>query len=87
MGHAGQGQVRHCKSVRWVRVLFVEGRDHTLEHRNLALVFDLERCVTSVSKTAAQRLEERKPVFQQYNYSVRLQIVAIRPGGIDCHAR
>ena len=41
------------------------------DHRNLAYIFNPEACVSSVSKTAAQRLEQWKAVLGQYDYSIR----------------
>ena len=39
------------------------------DHRNLAYIFELEACVSSASKTAAQRLENWKMVLTQYDYT------------------
>ena len=41
------------------------------DHRNLAYIFNPDACVSSVSKTAAQRLEQWKAVLGQYGYSIR----------------
>ena len=40
-----------------LRVLVVGGVRMYTDHRNLAYIFELEACVSSVRKTAAQRLE------------------------------
>ena len=38
------------------------------DHRNLAYIFEPEACVSSVLKTAAQRLENWKMALAQYDY-------------------
>ena len=40
------------------------------DHRNLAYIFELEACVSSVPKTAAQRLDDWKTVLAQYDYTI-----------------
>ena len=40
------------------------------DHRNLAYIFEPEACVSSVPKTAAQRLENWKMMLAQYDYTI-----------------
>ena len=39
------------------------------DHRNLAYIFEPEACVSSMPKTAAQRLENWKMMLAQYDYT------------------
>ena len=40
------------------------------DHRNLAYIFKSKACVLSVPKTAANRLENWKMMFAQYDYTI-----------------
>ena len=40
------------------------------DRRNLAYIFDLETCVSSVAKTTAQRLDQWKAVLGQYDCTI-----------------
>ncbi|MEP0580138.1 MAG: reverse transcriptase domain-containing protein [Marinobacter sp.] len=40
------------------------------DHRNLQYIFNPEKCVTTVTKTMAQRLENWKGVLGQYRYAI-----------------
>ena len=40
------------------------------DHRNLEYIFDPEACVSSVAKTTAQRLDQRKAVLGQYDHTI-----------------
>ena len=40
------------------------------DHRNLAYIFEPEACVSSLPKTAAQRLENWKMRLAQYDYTI-----------------
>ena len=40
------------------------------DHRNLAYIFDLDACVSSVAKTTAQRLDQWKAVLRQYDFTI-----------------
>ena len=40
------------------------------DRRNLAYIFDPEACVSSVAKTTVQRLDQRKTVLGQYDYTI-----------------
>ena len=40
------------------------------DYCNLAYIFESEACVSSVPKTAAQRLENWKMVLAQYDYTI-----------------
>ena len=42
---------------------------HT-DHRNLAYIFDLEACVSWFAKMTAQRLDQWKALFGQYDYTL-----------------
>ena len=54
----------HCLEYLWGGVRIY------IDHCSLTNIFEFEACVSSVPKTAAQRLENRKIVLAQYDYTI-----------------
>ena len=70
MGDRGQGGVLHREHVSPLGVIFVGRVRIYTDHRNLTCISEPEECVSSVPKTAAQRLESWKIVLAQYDYRI-----------------
>ena len=70
MGDRGQGGVLYREHVSPLGVIFVGRVGVYTDHRNLTCISEPEAYISSVPKTAAQRLESWKIVLAQYDYRI-----------------